>query len=207
MPLRGCTPALGHIGLIPLRGHRPQVTGIASSSLVPLQQVAGCFLGKVCVRRAHKSVKWAAATPQVRDVGGLTFLPGIVSPSPVPCPSPEEWFRNLPPITKAYLVAAFASTILSHFGVVGVRTLVWDVAGLKRFQVRGDRGDSWERGDREVGRKYVDARMRGEGMGMCMPRCFSRGLRDAWRPPGKPRPREEERKGRGALTVPRLVTG
>ncbi|GAB5033861.1 derlin-like protein [Nannochloropsis oceanica] len=59
--------------------------------------------------------------PQIRQVGGGN--------------SPEEWFKSLPPITRAYLIAAFFSTIFSHFGIVSPRKLIWDWEGLKNFQL------------------------------------------------------------------------
>lgn len=47
----------------------------------------------------------------------------------------EDWFRNLPPVTKCYLVAAALCTLLSHFGLINGYVLVWDLEAIKRFQV------------------------------------------------------------------------
>jgi len=70
--------------------------------------------------------------------------PLILPRSPPFLPSPplttEEWFKNLPPITRAYLVAAFFSTIFSHFGIISPVKLIWDLEGIKNFQVGGEGG-------------------------------------------------------------------
>lgn len=42
----------------------------------------------------------------------------------------EEWYKELPIITRCYLTAAFMSTILAHFGLLNVMLIVWDLAAV-----------------------------------------------------------------------------
>jgi hypothetical protein len=53
----------------------------------------------------------------------------------------EEWFNNLPIVTKYYLVAALGSTLLTHFGLLDVRLLIWQLSlVMNKFQVRRSAG-------------------------------------------------------------------
>jgi len=50
-------------------------------------------------------------------------------------PTPEQWFREMPPITKSYFVAAVATTIVTHFGLISPRYLFLDLEQVVfRFQ-------------------------------------------------------------------------
>lgn len=115
---------------------------------------------QACLPHVLRSGKSAAATLQVRFVDGgwcclsqssyfydspltLTRSPPFLPPH---CTTTEEWFKNLPPITRAYLVAAFFSTIFSHFGIISPAKLIWELEGLKNFQVGREEGGGKEGG-------------------------------------------------------------
>jgi len=44
----------------------------------------------------------------------------------MPDASPEEWYRNLPKVTRAYLTIAFASTVLTHTEMLDVQLVTLD---------------------------------------------------------------------------------
>lgn len=43
----------------------------------------------------------------------------------------EEWYKELPIITRCYLTAAFMSTILAHFQLLDVMLIVWDLQAVR----------------------------------------------------------------------------
>eukprot|EP00472_Partenskyella_glossopodia_P012257 CAMPEP_0197525024 /NCGR_PEP_ID=MMETSP1318-20131121/10573_1 /TAXON_ID=552666 /ORGANISM="Partenskyella glossopodia, Strain RCC365" /LENGTH=227 /DNA_ID=CAMNT_0043078173 /DNA_START=24 /DNA_END=708 /DNA_ORIENTATION=+ len=50
--------------------------------------------------------------------------------------SPEEWFKSLPPVTKAYLCGAVGTTAAVTFGLIGIESLYlnFDLV-FKKFQI------------------------------------------------------------------------
>lgn len=50
--------------------------------------------------------------------------------------TPEEWFANIPKVTRYWMMAMLAALFLASMGLVSMSSLVFTVADMKKLQAR-----------------------------------------------------------------------